>query len=510
MFIENNNYLLWGLLIKSDIYKKSIYILWPIIMNYQLIFHEDYAISFMIIILSKRYKYLNQFGLLHLYHEKSASKKYNLNKNYYLSVLFVSNIIYNYYIKNNEKDIVILINYIKLFFDCFKYAHRFESNFYSLIINNIIRSIYLTDKEKEIIIKAIENNKNINLTKYYNNRNYKGENESKFMSINLKKKKNLIKFIYEITILIYCNESKYLFETIKSILGQKFIYFEIIIIFDNGKETELSKIKDFIKKHKMITLIFNHIRKGLLYSISIGILNSKGNYILILQPTFLLYNENVLVELYYKIIKHDLDILEFNLLTQFDNTKKISSNLYKCSHVKTAINISSIKINKLYKDIDQENEIIFNKLIKGSFFKNIIKKNNLDKYPEIIYNYFHNIFLFCLISNNTNIYHFDIIGIIQYTNQTKDLKIFKFFNNKQQKINDSIFYINFLYNKTENTFEGKKIALNELFNKLSIIYNKFNKITNYSIKLIEKFNNSKLINISDKIDLNFYYKSLIN
>ena len=219
----------------------------------------------------------------------------------------------------------------------------------------------------------------------------------------------------------------------------------------------------------MITLVFNHIRKGLLYSISIGILNSKGNYILILQPTFLLYNENVLVELYYKIIKHDLDILEFNLLTQFDNKKKISSNLYKCSHFKTAINISSIKINKLYKDIDQENEIIFNKLIKGSFFKNIIKKNNLDKYPEIIYNYFHNIFLFCLFSNNTNIYHFDIIGIIQYTNQTKDLKIFKFFNNKQQKINDSIFYINFLYNKTENTFEGKKIALNELFNKLSII-----------------------------------------
>ena len=83
----------------------------------------------------------------------------------------------------------IYLKNIKLFFDCFKYAHKFERNFYSLIINNIIRSIYLTDKEKEIIIKAIENNKKINLTKYYNNSNYKGENESNFMSINLKKKK---------------------------------------------------------------------------------------------------------------------------------------------------------------------------------------------------------------------------------------------------------------------------------------------------------------------------------
>lgn len=201
----------------------------------------------------------------------------------------------------------------------------------------------------------------------------------------------------------------------------------------------------------MITLVFNHIRKGLLYSISIGILNSKGNYILILQPTFLLYNENVLVELYYKIIKHNLDILEFNLLTQFDNTKKISSNLYKCSHVKTTININSTKINKLYKDIDQENEIIFNRLI---------------------YNYFHNIFLFCLISNNTNIYHFDIIGIIQYTNQTKDLKIFKFFNNKQQKINEVFSILIFCIIKQKIHLKDKKFALNELFNKLSIIYNK--------------------------------------
>lgn len=510
MFIENNNYLLWGLLIKSDIYKEAIYNLWPIIMNYQLIYHEDYAISFMIIILAKRYKYLNQFGILHLYHKKSASQKYKLNNNYYLSVLFVSNIICNYYIKNNEKDIIILINYIKLFMDCFKYAHKYERNFYSHIIKNIIRNIYLTDKEKEKIIKSIENKKKINLTKYYNINNYKGEKDS-ILSITISPiKNNLAKVIYEITILIYCNESKYLFETIKSILNQKFIFLEIIIIYDGGEEKELSKIKKFIQNYRMITLIFNQIRKGLIYSISIGILKSQGNYILFLQPTFLLYNEIILKELYSKIVKNNLDILEFDLLTQFDSINKISSNIYKCPHRKTNINISSIKINKLYKDIDQENEILFNKLIKGNFFKNIINIYNLNKYREIIYNYFHNIFLFCLITNNTNIQHYDKIGIIQYTNQTQDLNIFEFFNNKQQKINDSIFYINFLFDKTENTLEGKKFALNELFNILSIIYNKFNKNTNYSLELLEKFNNSELINISDKIDLNFYYKSLIN
>ena len=66
----DGNYLLWGLLIRSDIYKKTIYHLWPLIINYKITFHEDYNITFMLIILSKKYKYLNNFALIHLFHSK--------------------------------------------------------------------------------------------------------------------------------------------------------------------------------------------------------------------------------------------------------------------------------------------------------------------------------------------------------------------------------------------------------------------------------------------------------
>lgn len=510
MFINNNIYLLWGLLIKSDIYKKAIYNLWPIIMNYQLVFHEDYAISFMIIILSKRYKYLNKFGLLHLFHEKSASNKYQINKNYYLSVLFVSNNIYNYYIKNNEKDIIILINYIKLFIDCFQYAKKYYKEFYQHIIGYILRNHHLTEKEKENIIKIIEKKKKIDLNKYYSFKKYIGENENEFLSKKIKVEKNTVKDNYEISILIYCNEFKYLLKTIKSILNQKNVYFEIIIIYDNSYNKELSIIQKYIKHYKMISLIVNKIRKGLIFSISTGILKSKGNYFLFLQPTYILSKRNILNELHYKIVKTNLDILEFDLIKQNDIMNERSKNIYKCSHVKSNINLGSIKYNKFCNDIDQEKELLHNKLIKTGFFKNIINKYNINKYQEIVYNYFENIFLFCFSDNNANIRHFDIIGIIQFTNQTQNLKIVKFFNDNQQKINDSIFYINFLFDKTSNTFEGKKFALNELYNILSIIYNKFNKISNESKNLFEKFNNSKYINLTDKIDLNFYYKSLMN
>ena len=51
---------------------------------------------------------------------------------------------------------------------------------------------------------------------------------------------------------------------------------------------------------------------------------------------------------------------------------------------------------------------------------------------------------------------------------------------KKQKINDSLFYINFKLENSYNIF-GKIIVLNEFFNVLSIIYNMLNN-SNISIK----------------------------
>ena len=42
--------LLWGHLIKADLYKKILYHLWPIIINYKIIFQEDYLINYCFIL----------------------------------------------------------------------------------------------------------------------------------------------------------------------------------------------------------------------------------------------------------------------------------------------------------------------------------------------------------------------------------------------------------------------------------------------------------------------------
>ena len=92
IFLNGCVFPLWGLLIKTEIYKKTIYHLWPFIMNYELIYYEDYLISTFIVIISKKYKYLNNFALIHLNHKKSASNKYI--RKFFLSLLFYANILF--------------------------------------------------------------------------------------------------------------------------------------------------------------------------------------------------------------------------------------------------------------------------------------------------------------------------------------------------------------------------------------------------------------------------------
>ena len=289
-------------LIKTDLYKKTIYHLWPIIMNYQLTFHEDYTISFLLIILANRYKYLNKFALIHFIHSKSTSNNYKGNKNYYLSVLFVSNIIFDFYLKNHPEDINILINYINLFIKCFKYSQKFNPNLLQIIINKLYNNEYIPLYQKINIINQIGYNSNLYVNSIYNS-NYKsifGNKKDKYYYNNT---------YYHITIIIYCTEYKYLKKTINSLLEQININYEIIIIYDNIEQKDLFYIKNFIINYKFIKLINNKSYKGILYSISIGVIKSKGKYILFLQSGYILFKENVLNEIYFKMNNNDLDIL---------------------------------------------------------------------------------------------------------------------------------------------------------------------------------------------------------
>jgi hypothetical protein len=199
-------------------------------------------------------------------------------------------------------------------------------------------------RKKNILKKKI----NINNSEYIDNFVY--ETIYNYQISNLNNNKSNITYISDpiISIIIFCTESKYLDKTINSIQNQNFTFYEIILIYDNKEQNDINLIEKFSKENPNINLINNKSKKGLIYSISIGVLSSKGKYILILEPSNTLVKQNVLNELYNIISNGNIDILEFNLL--INNKETINKNslmLYKCYHFKSEINLETIKLIKI-------------------------------------------------------------------------------------------------------------------------------------------------------------------
>ena len=138
-----------------------------------------------------------------------------------------------------------------------------------------------------------------------------------------------------------------------------------------------------------------------------------------------------------------VDILEFNLLVSKDDPDDIIYNnifnMYKFLYFETTINLRLMKYNKNYEEINKK---IYNKFIKAKLLKNIINKYNLNKYIKTYNKYI----------------------LIKYINKLKNLNLNKMMKDKIQKVKDSIFYINFLFDNTDNIKEEKKYALIHIFN----------------------------------------------
>ena len=515
-FIEKNNYLLWGLLIKAELYKNAIYHLWPIIINYQIIFHEDYTISFMLVIYAKRYKYLNNFALIHLSHANAASGNHLNEDEYYLGILFFANTFYDYYIKSHPQDIKMLMNYIFLYTNGFKLGSFLYPSLFNHIIRNVlnINNKYLSDSDKEDLkIRFGINNNNY---KVWNTYSYiMSDNEfQKIRDFNnepFNKRKHFYKESPAISIIIYCDEYNYLNKTIISIEKQKFNNYEIIVIYDNKEKSTLNIIKDFIRDSPEVRLIGNKKPKGTLHSISIGILISRGEYILTLKPGVTLAKDNILDELNKETKNKLIDLFEFTHL--INNEETIINNsivLYRCEHIKSKIDIKTIKFNKNYRDVDQNKELLFNKLIKASLLKKAINSLNLEKYNNIVYNYYDDIILFALSKLNPKFQYVKIFGTVQYTNDVFEPNFEKIMKEKEQKIKDSIFYINLIYKISGDNSQGKQFVLQEFYNLMSIIYNQYITISKEAEQLFQTFIDSQYISNLDKKRLYIYYNSLVN
>ena len=523
-FVDNNNYLLWGLLIKADLYKKSIYKLWPIIMNYQLIFHEDYTISFMIIILTKRYKYLNNFALIHLSHDFAASKNYLANNEYFLGILFFASTLYNYYIKYHQEEIYIMLNYVNLFLGEFKVAKRKFPDLFKYIIHLVLNSRFLGEPEKFDLLRRLEvdldmTKNNFRVTNIY--KYFMDEKEFKDLSLfqNQKINRLLVSKIFDnenilISTIIFCDQFLHLEKTIFSIQKQSFKNHEIILVYDNGTRENFKQIKSLVNRFSNIKLLKNEYCQGIICSLYTGLNYTSGIYTLILQPGMTLYSKNTFDIFKEKLLHRKYDIVEFqSLINNDDKIQPNSLSLYVCKHnINKDLNVNKIKINNDYIGIDEDKEILFNKFIATDKLKTVV--TDIYEFSKMqntsIYNYYDDMILFALNRNYKRPKFIKTFGTIQYINNIRKLNITKKMNYEKQKLEDSLSYIIYLYENTEDTEEERMFVLKKFYNILSDIFNRFNDVPIKAFKLHQKFMKSKRIPQREKNNLEFYINSLLN
>ena len=195
---------------------------------------------------------------------------------------------------------------------------------YTYQVNN---NYHYFEKEKLIDsnIEDILNNYKYNKTEKYDLIPYLKYIEYAKEGISLNKIKYNNTNIPKISIVISLyNREKYIKSTIRSIQNQNLIDIEIIIIDDFSTDNSSKYVKEYQKDDPRIILLENKDNMGTLYSKSIGVLYSKGEYIQSLDSDDMLCNKKYLSLAYDEAIKGNYDFISSKALYIKETKKEIS------------------------------------------------------------------------------------------------------------------------------------------------------------------------------------------
>lgn len=157
------------------------------------------------------------------------------------------------------------------------------------------------------------------------------------------------------------NKEKYLFRSIKSIQRQTLKNIEIIAVNDFSEDNSLKILIKMKKRDKRIKIINNKKNRGLLYSRAKGILNSKGEYLMNLDPDDELEGPDNLEYLYNIANQSKVDIVQFAFIKELP---QVSVKTIMCSNFNNILFQPEI----FSSGNNLSDYLITNKLIKKELF----------------------------------------------------------------------------------------------------------------------------------------------
>jgi len=364
------------------------------------------------------------------------------------------------------------------------FLYNKKNNFKFLLI---LISIININIKIEIILN-FEQNKDLNNLKEYYNLNNKG------ILINDKKFKRYKNPKISIICSIY-NGEKYVLRFLRSIQNQFFDDIEIIFVDDHSIDNTSKVIEEMQKYDDRIILIKLKRNKGTLIARNIGVLKSRGEFIIISDGDDIL-SQNVLRICFYIAKKNNYDLIRFNTYSEPKFIFNIIDN-----HLSNPIYQPKLKNLLVYglgyqKLVDG---VINNKFIRRKIYiisLNNIKKYYLDKYMP----YFEDgLINFSLHRNANSLYLLKRLGYFYIMNK----KSISHSVNKNKYFLCYFIFLKYVFENVKNNQYEKDIAyflLDEYIHNTNLLYS-ITKYSDFYVEVINKLINNEYCSLKHKIKL---------
>jgi len=270
----------------------------------------------------KKYKYKSLKSK-----NSSSFKRYTYSlKSFIICIISIS---YIYFFLNQKYGDSLLIN--RYNYKDYLYKRLNTENLKNYRANLINGKLYWNN---EISLNINELNQNIKMIKQLN--------------VSFEKKEDFIKRKNpKVSIVITLhNREKYIKLVYSSIYIQELKDIEIIFVDDASNDNTSLIINELMEKDKRIIYLKNEINKRAYYSRCRGILESKGEYIIVIDSDDILIN-NILIKAYETAKKFDLDIVQFYIISgTIESSKKYLAREMKYYYFIFSVNMGLSYIEK--------------------------------------------------------------------------------------------------------------------------------------------------------------------
>ena len=238
--------------------------------------------------------------------------------------------------------------------------------------------------------------------------------------------------------------------SISSIQNQRLKEIEIILVNDFSVDKSKYIIENIKKSDQRIVLINNNKNMGTLYSRNIGALLAKGKYIFALDHDDIFLNELLVYKIFNIAENNGYDIIGFK-------TIYINKNLiYDEPFIKNKNDKVIIQPKLKFFPLTNKDIHIWGKCIKNEIYKKAISLMGKERSTTYLCYSEDEVILFMLFSV-AQIYRFiPIFGLFHFV--SRGSASFKLSRN--HKLFARIFYIELLFDLTDNNFFEKHFAIN--------------------------------------------------